>query len=149
MSSPGWKLVAIAGGGTIIIGGGYFIYQSFFKVSPPLEPPKEKKKGKFEQAFSWLFGEGTTDKIGNVLGGVGDFLTSVLHGGSNFIDSTSQIPGTLITIITWGSIIGVVLIAILVIVFCYRMAIGDTPDLAGGITQIASAIPQVKGIPLK
>ena len=101
-------------------------------------------KGALERGFSWIFGESATEKVGNIFGVGCDFFSSFLHGSSNFIDATTALPGTLLTIIKWVSAVGVILIAILVIVFCYRMAIGDTPDLAGGVSQIVTSLPQAQ-----
>ena len=138
----GWKLIAIAGGGVLVVGGGYMAYKYLFAVPDTKPAPEpEKKKGILEKAFGWLLGEKATEKVGGWLGGVGDFFSSLLHSGSNFVDSTSALPGTILTLIKWVSIVGIILIAILVIVFCYRMAIGSTPDVAGGVSQIMSSVP--------
>ena len=140
----GWKIVAIAGGGVLVIGGRYFIYDNFFNsTTTQPQPIPEKKKGIIQKAFGWLFGDGATEKVGGWLGGIGDFFSSLLHSGSNFVDSTSALPGTILTLIKWVSIVGIILIAILVIVFCYRMAIGSTPDVAGGVSQIVTSIPRI------
>ena len=50
--------------------------------------------------------------------------------------------------IKWVAIGGGILIAILVIIYAYRMAIGNTPDIAGGISQIAQVLPQAQAMRL-
>ena len=122
--TTGWSLIAIAGGGVIVVGGGYLIYKNWNSGSQTLEPPPppKKKKGIFDKAFSFLFGDKATEKIGGILGDVTDFFSSLIHGGSSFVDGVSTIPSTVQQLIKWVAIIGIVLI---VNGYCFCLSNGD------------------------
>ena len=124
----GWKLIAIVGGGTIVIGGGYLLWNYFGSSSSPLSPsqPPKPKEGILEKFAKFLFGE------------------KIIDSGENFIDSTLSIPGNVQTMIKWLAIGGGILVALLVLVFVYRMAIGNTPDISGGVSQIMGSLPQAQ-----
>ena len=124
--SVNWKTVGIVGGGVIVIGGGFLLVK--YLASGGEEKPK--KKGILEKISSWLFGDKTADSL------------------ENWFDSLLSIPANIQSLIKWVAIGGGILIAILVIVFAYRMAIGSTPDVPGAMSTIAYALPNDKVLKL-
>ena len=132
MSNLKWKTIGIVGGGIIVIGGGYLLIKFLSSPSSPEEEKKEqKKKVIIESIASWLFGDRMTDSV------------------EDCWDSMLNIPAKLQSLIKWVAIGGGVLIAVLVLVFAYRMAIGNTPDLSGLLSQLAYALPASQALRLQ
>ena len=129
MSNLKWKTIGIIGGGIIVIGGGYLLIKFF--GSQPEEEEKKKKKGVIESIASWIFGDKMVDSV------------------ENWMDSMLSIPANIQSLIKWVAIGGGVLIAVLVLVFAYRMAIGTTPDLPGSLSQLAYALPTSQALRLQ
>ena len=125
------SLVVLAGGGLALVAGGVAIWyfsspSSSSSSSSSTQTQPEKKKGVIEKIADFLFGE------------------TLIDNATTNAQDLAQLPHTLITILKWVAICGGVLISLLLIVFTYRMAIGNTPDVAGGIVQLTQAIPQVR-----
>jgi len=134
MSHINWTPVIVVGGGIALVGGGYLVYRCLFSAQQPPPPPEPKKnKGVLGKVFGWLIGDSATENALDSLG------------------SIFRIPGNVVSVgesmgsaVKWIAIGGGLLVALLIIVFAYRMAIGDTPDIAGGVSQMAQVVPQVQ-----
>ena len=144
--STGLKFVAIAGGGAVIVGLGYVVWDKYTTYKERNAADYERKQKELERAekernkgFWQRLGDNigdtvlkftglgskwynflgrTTDKAGDVVGNVAD----------NFIDLT--------TIVKYVVVGGAVLIGLLVIVFIGRMAMGNTPDPSASIVRV-------------
>ena len=131
MSNLKWKTIGIIGGGIIVIGGGYLLIKFFGSQPEEEKEKKKKKKGVIESIASWIFGDKMVDSV------------------ENWTDSMLSIPANIQSLIKWVAIGGGVLIAVLVLVFAYRMAIGNTPDLSGALSQLAYALPNSQALRLQ
>jgi hypothetical protein len=113
----------------------------------PGEKPK-KKHGWLYTIWSytptgWLVDE-LSQGDGGVVGAASDITGIDLSTASKSVTDIFSLPSTLISILKWVAIGLSVLIGVLVLVFIYRFAMGTTPDIVGGVTQIASVMPQAQ-----
>jgi len=125
------KFALIVGGGAILLGGGYLTYRYFTTPDPVM--PEEKKK---TNPFDWIVHNLTP------VGWLG--LDKVAEQAVDTGTSLLKFPQELMTMIKWTAVGGGILISIMLLVFTYRMAIGNTPDVAGSVAQVMKALPQAQ-----
>lgn len=84
------------------------------------------------------------EEKGGILGIIAKFLGigGAWDSANEAVESIFGLPETVITVIKWVAIGAAVLAAIFILVFIWRMAKGDTPDVAGGVAQIVRMTPQ-------
>jgi len=84
------------------------------------------------------------EEQGGILGIIARFLGigGAWDSANGAVENLFELPEMVITIVKWVAIGAAVLAAIFIIVFIWRMAKGNTPDVAGGVAQIVSMTPQ-------
>ena len=131
--SKGLKFALIVGGGAVLLGGGYLAYRYFSGTNVT---PVPESKGKKSGPFDWIVHNLTP--VGWL--GLDKVADQAVETGVDLL----KFPQEIMTIIKWTAVGGGVLIAVMLLVFTYRMAIGNTPDVAGGVAQVMGALPQAQ-----
>lgn len=84
------------------------------------------------------------EEKGGILGIIAKFLGigGAWDSANGAVENLFELPEMVIKIVKWVAIGAAVLAAIFILVFIWRMAKGNTPDVAGGVAQIARLTPQ-------